>query len=182
MSVLLAVARFFLPPSVKRKRLTQLFTLTADAFGADAPCMEDASFDEFLDRYARFTCAEATKAGARPEQRERVKERLYKNAYLLGSELRGAYRIRTLRDALRMGRIIYKALNIEFRANGERGIVMKRCFFSDYYSANECELISSLDEGMMAGLTAGMRLRFVKRITDGDKCCEAFFGIEDSAS
>jgi hypothetical protein len=182
MGVFLWLAQFYLPPSVKRKRLNQLFTLTADAFGSDVPSIEGASLDEFLDRYARFTCEKAEKLIERPEEREKVKERLYQNAFALGSELRRVYRIRTMRDALQMGRIIYKVLKIDFRGNGECGITMKRCFFSNYYSADVCALISAIDEGMMSGLTSGLRLRFIKRITDGDECCEAFFSIEEGAS
>jgi hypothetical protein len=182
MSLLLCLGRLYLPSSVKRKRLKQLFTLTADAFGKDVPSMEDASLDEIIDRYARFTREEAEKSIVRPEEMEKVRERLYKNALAMGDELRRVYRIRTRRDALRMGRLIYKVLKIDFRGDGECGVVIRQCFFSDYYSAGVCALISAIDEGMMAGLTSGLRLQFMKRITDGNDCCSAFFGNEEGAS
>ena len=182
MRVLLRLGRLYLPASVKRKRLKQLFDLTADAFGSNAPRTEGIPLHEIIDRYARFTREEAEKAIQRPKKAEEVRERLYKNAYSMGSELRRVYRIRTKQDALSMGRLVYKVLKIDFRGDGQDGIVVKRCFFSDYYSAEVCALISAIDEGMMAGLSSGLRLRFIERITDGNECCKAFFGIEEGAS
>jgi len=178
----LLLGQLYLPPSVKRKRLKQLFTLTAEAFGSNTPRMEGISLDEILERYARFTRKEAEKSISRPEAREKVRERLYLNAFTLGCELRRKYRIRTLRDALRMGRIIYKVLKIDFCGDGARGIVIKKCFFSNYYSAEVCALISAIDEGIMAGLTSGLRIRFIERITDGNECCRAYFGSDEGAS
>lgn len=182
MSVFLRLGQLYLPPSVKRKRLKQLFALTADAFGSNVPCMEEISIDEILERYARFTREEAEKSIERPEEREKVRERLYRNALAMGRELGSVYRIRSRRDALQMGRIIYKVLKIDFRGDGACGIVVKRCFFSSYYSAEVCALISAIDEGMMAGLTSGLKLRFIERITDGNECCKAFFSIEEGAT
>ncbi len=182
MSLILRLGQLCLPPSVKRKRLKQLWHLTADAFGSSAPPLEEISLDKVLERYARFTREEAEKAIRRPEVREKVRERLYNNAFALGSELRKRYRIRSIRDALQMGRIIYRVLKIDFRGDGASGIVIRRCFFSSYYSAEVCALISALDEGMMAGLSSGMKLRFVERITDGNDCCTALFGTGEGTS
>ena len=58
----------------------------------------------------------------------------------------------------------------------ERGLcrnefAIRRCFFSGFYSPEVCRLISSLDEGLAAGLTGG-KLCFVQRITDGGSCCK----------
>jgi hypothetical protein len=182
MSMLLRLGQLCLPPSVRRKRLRQLFALTADAFESSAPPVEGISLDEMLERYARFTREEAEKAIGRPEVREKVRERLYNNAFALGCELRRKFRIRTLRDALQMGRIISTVLNIDFREGGAGGIVIRRCFFSSYYSAEVCALISALDEGIMAGLTSGLKLQFIERITDGRECCMARFGTGEGAS
>jgi len=182
MNVPLRLGQIYLPPSVKRKRLKQLFELTADAFGSGAPRMEGISLDKILERYARFTREEAEKLIARPEDREKVRERLYRNAFTLGCELRKAYRIKTRREILLMGRIIYKVVKIDFRGDGACGIVVRRCFFSIYYSAEVCALISAFDEGMMAGLTSGLRLRFFEKITEGNDCCRAHLGNEESAS
>jgi hypothetical protein len=182
MSVLLRLGQLCLPPSVKKRRLKQLFALTADAFESSVPLVEGASLDEVLERYARFTREEAEKAIARSDTREKVRERLYRNAFDLGCEFRRKFRIRTQRDALQMGRIIYKVLNIDFRSDGASGVVVRRCFFSSYYSAEVCALISALDEGMMAGLTSGLKLQFIERITDGSECCRAHFGIEERTS
>jgi hypothetical protein len=176
------MGRVFLPPRVRRKRLKQLLALTADAFGSSAPPVDGLSTDEVLEAYARFTREEAQKAIRRPVTLDTVRESLYNNAFALGCELRKRYRIRTRHDALQMGRVIYKVLKIDFRGDGAGGIVIRHCFFSSYYSAEVCTLISALDEGIMAGLSSGMKLRFTQRMTDGNECCTAFFGIVDGTS
>ena len=182
MSLYLRLGRLFLFPSVKRRRMKQLFALTAEAFESSAPPVEGVALDEILERYARFTREKAEQTIGRPDMREKVREKLYRNAFDLGCELRKKYRIRTLRDALQMGRIIYKVLKIDFHGNAASGIVIRRCFFSSYYTAEVCVLISALDEGMMAGLTSGLKLQFIERITEGGECCRARLSIEEGAS
>jgi hypothetical protein len=181
MSLFLCLGRLYLPSSVRRRRLKQLCALTADAFGSSAPLLVGVSLNEILERYARFTRGESEKAIRQPEVLEKVRERLYSNAFALGSELRNKYRIRTLRDAFQMGRIIYKVLKIDFRWDGAGRVVIRRCFFSSHYTPEVCALISALDEGMMAGLSSGMKLQFVQRITDGSECCTAYFGNGEGA-
>ena len=173
MSVLLLLARLYIPPSIVQKRLGQLFALTADAFGSAYPDTEGVSRGESLAGYARYTREQAVKALARGDG-ERVRAKLYRNAFDLGDELRRAFRIKTLRGALLAGGIIYRMVNIDFRGDGAGGVVVRRCFFSSYYSAGVCDLISALDEGLVAGLSSGMKLRFFQRITEGGVCCRAY--------
>jgi hypothetical protein len=177
LNALLLLARLYLPPSAVKKRLSQLFALTADAFGSALPDAVGVSRDEMLERYALYTRDEAGKAIARGEP-EKVRAELYRNAFSLGEEIRRAFRIKTRRDALVMGGIMYRALKIDFRGDGSSGIFMKRCFFSSYYSADVCDLISALDEGLIAGLSPGVKLRFFQRITEGDECCRAHLHVE----
>jgi hypothetical protein len=175
------LARLYLPPSVVKKRLKQLFALTADAFGSAFPDEEGISRDEMLARYARYTREEAFKALARGDG-EKVRTRLYRNAFELGDEVRKAFLIKTLRDVLLMGGIMYRMVNIDLRGDGAGGIVVRRCFFSSYYSAEVCGLISALDEGLIAGLSSGMKLRFFRKITEGDDCCRASLHAEGGGS
>jgi hypothetical protein len=177
MSALLTLARLCLPPSVVKKRLRQLFALTADAFGGAVPDAEGVSRAEMLERYALYTREQAIKAIASGDV-ENVRERLYRNAFDLGDELRGAFGIRTLRDVLLMSGIIYRMMNIDLRGDGAGGIVVRRCFFSSYYSAEVCDLISALDEGLIAGLSSGLKLRFYRKITEGNVCCRAHLRAE----
>jgi hypothetical protein len=180
-SVLLLLARLYLPPSIVKRRLKRLFALTADAFGSAFPDTEGISRDEMLERYARYTRDEAVKALAR-EDREKARTRLYGNAFSLGDEVRRAFRIKTPRDVLLMAGVIYRMVNIDFRGDGARGIVVRRCFFSSYYSAEVCDLISALDEGLIAGLSSGMKLKFFQKITEGGDCCRADLHTEGGRS
>ncbi len=74
-----------------------------------------------------------------------------------------------------MGRILYRALKIDFRGISSGEIEISRCYFSQFYSPQICELISSLDEGILAGLAGDGRLTFSQRITEGRDCCKALF-------
>jgi hypothetical protein len=171
-SVLLLLARLCLPPWAVKKSLRRLFALTADAFGSALPDTAGVSRDEMLETYARYTRDEAVRAIARGEPEE-VRARLYRNAFSLGEEIRRTFRVETRRDALLMSGIIYRALNIDFREDGPGGIVIKSCFFSSHYSAEVCGLISALDEGLVAGLSRGLELKFHQRITEGSDSCRA---------
>ena len=75
---------------------------------------------------------------------------------------------------MQMGELIYKVLKIEFQGEPRGNIVIKRCFFSAYYSRSVCQLISSLDEGLLTGLSGGGKLIFSQRITEGHECCRAY--------
>jgi hypothetical protein len=77
---------------------------------------------------------------------------------------------------------MYRMVNIDLRGDGAGGIVVRRCFFSSYYSAEVCGLISALDEGLIAGLSSGMKLRFFRKITEGDDCCRASLHAEGGGS
>jgi hypothetical protein len=51
--------------------------------------------------------------------------------------------------------------------------VVDRCAFAERYSPPVCALMSSLDAGLIAGLTRGGRLLFSERITEGNVRCLA---------
>ena len=74
-----------------------------------------------------------------------------------------------------MGKILYEMLGIEFLDTGQGTITIPKCFFSQYYTDQICQLISALDEGVLAGLSGGGRLDFSQRLTEGNDCCKAQF-------
>jgi hypothetical protein len=84
---------------------------------------------------------------------------------------------------MRAARVIYRLLGIDFRGRADGTIVIRRCGFSRVYSPRACELVSGLDEGLLAGLAGGGggrgRLVFASRITEGCARCEATFHFED---
>jgi hypothetical protein len=171
---LLQFPRFHIPGFVRRRVIRELSGLTADAFKCVAPSLNDLSGKACLNEYALFTNEQATKVIQGEGGSEAVKKRLYQNAFLMGSKIRHRFHITKQRDVMLASRLIYALLDIEMQ-EGSGGIIISRCFFSKYYSCDVCQVISSLDEGMAAGLSGGGRLEFQQRITQGSDCCRASF-------
>ncbi|MDD3168267.1 MAG: hypothetical protein PHC91_02235 [Eubacteriales bacterium] len=162
---------FFIPESIKKKKLNELFRLTADAFGCDLPERKKLSFQEALQEYALFTKEQAERCLQEETEIEEVKHRLYQNSFLFGMELSSGPMQRVQKKPAAALEIIYRLIGISFQSAGQGEFIIKHCFFSNYYTAEVCMLISSLDEGLSAGLT-GRRLCFTQRITEGCSCCK----------
>lgn len=175
MGLILKISQVYLPAFIKMPKLKELFARTADAFNSKAPDMDSLSFDECLEQFALFTNKEAEKAIQRGDNLEQIKERLYQNAYELGQKLGQMFRVNTMQDIMDAGRIIYRVLNIDFHGTMDGQVTINRCFFSNFYSGQVCRVISSLDEGILAGLSGGGELMFCQRITEGRDCCKASF-------
>jgi hypothetical protein len=165
--------QLYVPASIRRNALEQLFRVTADAFGCGAPSTAGMRHHERLQRYAAFTKDRAEAAILDGRDQCILADRLWRSAYGLGITLRRRLRIRTTEEALAAARIVYRILDIDFRANGRGDIVIERCSFSAVYSPEICRIVSSLDAGLLAGLTDGGRLTFSRRITEGSTRCLA---------
>lgn len=171
MNLRLAALNLYLPASVRDEGLQKLFQLTADAFHAPMPDIERLSHSEQLRAYAIFTQDQSQRV--KDEDVGSVKERLFERARRLGAELREQLHCGTFEESLTAARILYRALGIDFRAHEDGGVEVRRCYFAGFYSSKVCRLISSLDEGLIAGLSDGGRLSFGARISDGHDCCLA---------
>jgi hypothetical protein len=172
MGLLLTVSRLYLPRLIRKNRLGQLFGATADAFQYQAPELNGLSMNKRLEIFARFT-AERAEAVILQGKGSEVKERLYHNAYIIGQNIRKEFNLLNLNEVIRACGVIYKALEIDFRGNLQGQINIPRCFFSSFYSPKVCHIISGLDEGLIAGLSGGLKLEFSQRITEGKDCCRA---------
>jgi hypothetical protein len=181
MSVRLALARIFLPLPVRKRKLGDLFLLTARAFNATLPPLEGLSWADLRLRYGEFSGELAEKVIRNPEEFELVKRRLLDGAFRLGQELRHELRISSAKDAMTAARILYKTLKMDFRGNGLGDIVIRKCFFSRLYSPEVCRLMSSVDAGILAGLIGGGTLDFTQRLTEGYGCCRAHFLFKGKA-
>ncbi len=176
MTVFLRFFWLYTPAFFKKKAVEQLFRATADAFGYRMPPADGLSYDDLLRRYAQFTRDQAHTAIQYGIEAATIRERLYRNAYELGQEIRKRFRITGIKDALKMGRLLYRTIKIDFHGNARGEIFINRCYFSEFYSGGVCRIISGLDEGLLAGLSAGSgRLEFSQRITEGCGCCKARF-------
>jgi len=169
------IMRIYIPEFIKKEKLGELFRLTADAFQSEPPKLEGLSFAERLTKYALFTKEQAEgylRSGRSPEE---VNKRLYKNSCIFGQSLRKSLHIVTWEDAVTTLKAIYKLIGIDFSYGDQGEFIIRQCFFGKYYSKEVCMLISSLDEGLAAGLSGGGRLCFKQRITEGTSCCIGFF-------
>ena len=175
MTILLKVARFYIPPFFKKGKLLELFHGTAAAFGCDAPSLARLSFDESLLRYALFTRDHALQAIKQKRDQQEIQRRLFESAFRLGQKFRYAFHLSTTEQAMAMGKILYRALGMDFCGTPSGEIEIKRCYFSQFYSPQVCQMISFLDEGLLAGLAGGGSLTFSQRITEGEGCCKALF-------
>ena len=171
MNILLALGLVYVPPAIKKARLRELFEATADAFQCQPPPYDGLSYRQSLEEYARFTrdkAEEAIKLGKEME----VKPRLYQNASIMARNIKKSLHINVPADVMQAGEVIYRILNIDFKGSIDGSIIIRRCFFSSYYSGDVCRVISSLDEGLMEELSGGS-FRFSQRITEGEECCRA---------
>jgi hypothetical protein len=173
MNPLLSIARIYIPAFIKKRKLNELFAMTAEAFHSDPPEIQNLSCPDCLRAYALFSKAKAGEIIRSHKDTEAVKKRLYQNAFQLGKKLRKQFRIHTQTDVIRFSEILYSILKIKFTGGVSGEVVIEHCFFSSFYTSEICAIMSSLDAGIAAGLSDGGRLAFHARITEGDKCCRA---------
>ena len=179
MNLRLFPLKVYIPAFIKKKKLDELFQLTALAFGCEAPERKGRAFNERLKTYAVFTRCEAEKCLHEEKKLEEVKTRLFQGAYQLGRKIRRRFCLRSPDEIMEMSLILYRILGIDFEGKASGDVTIKSCFFSNYYSPRICQLISSLDEGLAAGLSEGGTLTFSQRITEDKDCCMARFVIPE---
>jgi len=174
MNIKLFLSQFYLPASYRKRKTAELFEVTAKAFGVKpAVVLPTESPDALLERYAEFSKNQAQAILKNRRLVEGIKAGLFAGARAMGVCLRKELNLKNDRDFHIATRSIYKALKIdlEFVGNGE--ILIKKCFFSGFYSEEICFLMSSLDSGLIAGLSGGLKMSFYQRITEGCSSCRA---------
>jgi hypothetical protein len=153
--------------------LGALFRATAGAFGCQPPRIRGLAAEACVARYAAFTQGEAEALLQGDRDVRVVQERLYGSAYRLGRACRWASRARTMEEALALARALYRALEIDFKGDEKGEVLIRHCALSSTYSPDTCRLMSAMDKGLLAGLSAGGTLTFTARITEGQPCCRA---------
>jgi hypothetical protein len=174
MGLLLAASRVYVPGFMRKRKLSLLFQATADAFRVGVPELEGLSYGESLKLYAQFSAALAERS-IREGSSGKVQSRLFQNARRLGQQFKADFKLHNPDEGMQLGAVIYKVLKMEFQGDSLGNIVIKRCFFSNYYSNEVCRFVSALDEGLLVGLLGGGKLGFSQRITAGYPCCKARF-------
>jgi hypothetical protein len=173
MSLALRLLDGHVPAFVRRAALRALFATTAAGFGCPVPPLDGLDADALLRRYAQFTREQAEAALRDGQDLPALSDRLECGARTLGARLRSGLRLRTTEDAMAAARMLYGLLDIDLRGTRDGDITVRRCAFSDTYSAEVCRLVGALDFGLLAGLAGADRLEFTQRITEGAPCCLA---------
>ena len=173
MKLLIQIARWHTPVFLRKRGLKKLMNITAEAFGCDPPPTSGVSFEDSLAAYAQFTGAVVERARERADNLQNIQDQLFRGAQRLGKAYRRRFRVSTPAEALEVSRILYRILGIQWESTDQGTITIRKCFFSTYYPASTCTVISSLDAGLMAGLSGGGALAFSQRITEGFDCCRA---------
>ncbi len=179
MNLLLGIANIYIPDFIKKKKLLELFTLTADAFQSDMPNMRGVSYCDCLNAYAEFSKTNAERTLENQNKIKTVKNRLYQNARKMGKKLRKEFHVKTNSEVIQLSTILYKVIDIEYSGSVSGKVMIKRCFFSQFYTPAICDIISALDAGVADGLSNGGNFTFSERITEGKTCCLATFEIQD---
>lgn len=160
-----------MPGVLRRACISRLHRLTADAFEVKAPALP-GSAREHLEFYAVFTAAQAEQAERDDARAARVRDRLFANARGLGAQLRSRLGVHSRKEALDAARSLYRLIGVDFRGCPESAsFEVSSCFFSRSYSPAACRMISSLDSGLLSGLTGGGQMSFCRRITEGAAAC-----------
>jgi hypothetical protein len=173
MNLILAIAEFYVPGPIKRRKFLEIFALTAEAFGVEPPVLTGLSYGNLLKVYARFSAEAAGRLLKSKDGGEEARRRLACLAYAYGQELRRQFHVKNRREAMRMGKLIYRLSGIQMTAAPEGEILISRCFFKDHYSPGICYLMSGLDEGIFTSLSGDRNFKFLERLTEGHACCRA---------
>jgi hypothetical protein len=179
MSFRLFIAERYIPRFIIKRELRNLFRLTASAFARNNPSLNGLSFDDCLTEFALFTKTSVDQSINRDQEIAAIEDRLFQQAYEYGNLWRGRFGIASMEDVMRGARILYRAIGIEFRGTDHGAIEIRECFFSQYYSPATCRVISSMDAGIMAGLSDGKLLSFSQRITEGFDSCKAQLSMKE---
>jgi hypothetical protein len=151
----------------------ELIAATARAFERPCPETVGSSAPELLLRAIGFsrTCAVETMRGG--GDLGRVEHRLFSEAFALGRRVRDRLGVANAAEGLAAAQVVYRAIGIEFRPRPMGDVVVVRCAFARVYGPGVCRLMSSMDSGLIAGLTDAGGLRFTERITEGASACRA---------
>jgi hypothetical protein len=179
MNVLFKISEMYIPSFLKKRELMKLFRITASAFETTVPSMAGLSFEECLEEFAHFTKKEVDHSINKNGEIQKIQDRLYQGAYEFGNKFRKRFRVSSIGDVMAVGRLLYGILGINFQGTTQGTITISKCLFSHTYSSSTCRTISSLDAGMIAGLSGGGIMAFSGRIKDGFESCKAQFILKE---
>lgn len=163
------------PDFFRRRQIARLCRGAAEAFLRPAPSFRGLRARSCLQVFAEFVSSCVEDAETRGDDLESIQSRLFQFSFHLGAKLRRRMRISGNREAMRTIRILYRWLEIDFEFADTGAVTIRRCFFDRIFSPLDCRVLSSMDRGILAGMTAGGELTFFQKITEGHPYCGARF-------
>ncbi|MBP3899842.1 MAG: hypothetical protein J6D53_00035 [Blautia sp.] len=153
-----------------------------ETIGDGSACLHAGKRDsESTDAVSARQCGEKSGAGTAGTSTgslragKIVSRNLFRAAYLTGRQVRRLTGFTAGEDISRLTFWLYRNLCITMTGQIPGKIMVKNCYFSKYYSPEDCRIMSYVDSGIISGLCGGGRLTFTKRITEGCKMCTAYF-------
>lgn len=131
--------------------------------------------DNALRRYAEFTIACMEFLGSDEAMGEENSDRLYQDSYRLGSIIRKVTGLRERADLDRLIFYLYRNIDIDMSGSTDSELIVSDCYFSNFYTPEQCMMMSNVDSGIVAGICGGGRLEFTERITEGCGRCKVCF-------
>ncbi len=128
-----------------------------------------------LRKYAEFTTACMELLGSGETIGEENSDRLYQDAYRLGSIFRKVTGFRERADLDRLIFYLYRNIDIDMSGSTGSELIVSDCYFSNFYTPEQCMMMSNVDSGIIAGICGGGHLEFTERITEGCERCRACF-------
>ena len=154
-----------------RIQLQLLLNVTARAFDRKGKQIWHLPYQRALEEYEAFSENAMRLSHADPQ-------RLYQKAYELGSRIRQLTGFTDNSDLRQLIFFLYRNINIRMDGGIPGEITVSSCYFSRFYTPEQCALMSYTDSGIMAGLWGGGHLHFTQRITEGCEHCTAVFRRE----
>lgn len=173
MNARLLLVRLHLPASIRRSILRELIAAMARAFEREMPPTMGLSSAELMSLAVESSRAWAEDAIREAPDLGRLERRLFYEAAGLGRQARVRLRINTEMDGMAAARVIYRAIGIDFRSRRSPEVLISRCAFARAYGPDVCRLMSSMDSGLIVGLTGALGMRFTQRLTDAAPACRA---------
>ena len=101
--------------------------------------------------------------------------RIYREAYRTGERVRRLTGFTEMADLERLVFYLYRNIGILMDGHLPGEIKVSSCYFSRFYTPEQCALMSYMDSGIIAGILGGGKIEFTERITEGGGGCKAFF-------
>ena len=123
----------------------------------------------------------------REEAIEKGRKAMFNEGLSLGTKFKKILGVgNSFDDLFTAARILYDVLGIKFSIkeveeegeNGKIAMVVSHCALAEYYTPDTCRVLSAADEGVVQGLNPSVRIKFVKRITEGCFECLAPINTE----